>query len=126
MGLKTILNAFGDITVDTIEKNEVLKAQLGNWLRSTCFYVVSGFAARGWIEHDNEMFYASLLIATCLAIYSNLRTRALKREQIALKKTNPIVGPGDTIPAEVVKPTTTAGPIDAAKTAATFKKESGL
>lgn len=104
MSLQSILNAFGDITIGAIEKNAVLKAQAGNFARTAIFYVASGVAAKGWISNDNATFFASLAVAIGLGIYSNLKTRASKRTEIALTNTNSTVGPGDTLPAETAKP----------------------
>lgn len=104
MSLKTILNAFGDVVVSTVEKNSVIKAQAGQWARSTVFYLASCTAARGWMTSDHAMFVASFAVATGLAVYGNLKTRAMKRENIALQNTNPNVNPGDTLPAETAKP----------------------
>lgn len=104
MSLKTIFNAFGDVVVSTIESNQVLKTQLGNAARQGALWLATGFATSGYIAGDHVQMIASLVVAAGFAIYSNLKARAVKRENIALINTSPTVNPGDTLPAETAKP----------------------
>lgn len=106
MSIKSILNAFGDVVVSTIESNQILKTQLGNAARQGALWLATGFATSGYISGDHVQMITSLVVAAGLAIYSNLKARALKRENIALVNTNPSVSPGDTLPAEAANPET--------------------
>lgn len=111
MSLKTIFNAFGDVVVSTIESNQLLKTQLGNAARQAVLWLATGLATSGYISGDHVQMIVSLAVAAGLAVYSNLKARALKRENIALVNTNPSVSPGDTLPAEAATPITTQGAI---------------
>lgn len=104
MSLKTIFNAFGDIVVSTVESNQVLKTQLGNAARQGALWLATGFATSGYISGDHVQMVASLVVALGLAVYSNLKARAVTRESIAIKNVSPSVSPGDTLPAEAAKP----------------------